>query len=199
MKQTLLNKVNFTLFFLSKYYFGGLRSLINKIHINDSRKTLKYIIDNKVSVSRFGDGELGVVTGHDSDFQKCSDEIISKLKEVLNSNMSNHIVCLPYPWKILSKLKYRAFEYWGAYLISNLNSEISRVTNLNKTYYDSNFTRFYIDYRNDKIAKTVVPLLKQIWQDRNICIVEGEFSRLGVGNDLFNNSKSNIDTPQLFN
>ena len=31
--------------------------------------------------------------------------------------------------------------------------------------------------------------MKQIWKDRDIIIVEGELSRLGVGNDLFDNAK----------
>jgi glycosyltransferase family protein len=32
--------------------------------------------------------------------------------------------------------------------------------------------------------------LKQIWEQKDLLIIEGEKSRLGVGNDLFNNSKS---------
>ena len=35
-----------------------------------------------------------------------------------------------------------------------------------------------------------VPHMKQIWQDKDIVIVEGKLSRLGVGNDLFDNVKS---------
>lgn len=32
--------------------------------------------------------------------------------------------------------------------------------------------------------------LKQIWELKELLIIEGEKTRLGVGNDLFNNSKS---------
>lgn len=33
-------------------------------------------------------------------------------------------------------------------------------------------------------------MLKKIKDDRDIVFIEGEFSRLGVGNDLFDNAKS---------
>ena len=35
-----------------------------------------------------------------------------------------------------------------------------------------------------------VKKLKRIWEHKDIVIVEGDKSRIGVGNDLFNNSKS---------
>ena len=36
----------------------------------------------------------------------------------------------------------------------------------------------------------MVPLMKRIWDNENVVFVEGVYSRLGVGNDLFNNAKS---------
>ena len=33
-------------------------------------------------------------------------------------------------------------------------------------------------------------MLKRIWDNENLLIVEGKYSRLGVGNDLFDNAKS---------
>ena len=33
-------------------------------------------------------------------------------------------------------------------------------------------------------------MLKKIWNSKNILIIEGEKSRLGMGNDLFDNAKS---------
>jgi glycosyltransferase family protein len=36
----------------------------------------------------------------------------------------------------------------------------------------------------------MVPLIKQIWENRGVCIIEGEFTRLGIGNDLLANAKS---------
>ena len=32
--------------------------------------------------------------------------------------------------------------------------------------------------------------MKKIWDERDVLIIEGYFTRCGIGNDLFNNSKS---------
>ena len=34
------------------------------------------------------------------------------------------------------------------------------------------------------------PLMKQIWDGQDVLLVEGEKSRLGIGNDLFDNARS---------
>ena len=57
-------------------------------------------------------------------------------------------------------------------------------------YGDTQITRPYIAYKNSKNAKKIFPKLKELWADKNIIIVEGEKTRLGVGNDLFSNVKS---------
>lgn len=62
--------------------------------------------------------------------------------------------------------------------------------NKNKQYYSSDITRFYIDFRDKKGVPNYIKKLKRIWDKRDIIIIEGEKSRLGIGNDLFNNCKS---------
>ena len=183
MKQSRINKCNYTILFAFRYIFSRRFRMLRKIKIKDSLHTIRHIIDNKASVSRFGDGELKLISGKDTDFQKADSLIVDKLRTIVSSNLKGHIVCLPYPWKNLRKLKYSAFEYWGEYLNRSLDSILS-VININNQYYDASFTRFYIDYKKDKLARRVVPMLKKIWNEKYICIIEGEYSRLGVGNDL---------------
>lgn len=183
-------RLNYILYFFFHYVTDKKYRNLRKVQILSPEETVKYIVGHRPSVSRFGDGEFGLIAGKDTDFQDYNVEISTKLKEVLNSNMDNHIVCLPFPWKTFWKLKYQAFEYWSSYLNKQLEQRILPNINFNKIYYDASFTRFYIDYKNDKNAKRMVPLIKQIWENRDICIIEGEFTRLGVGNDLLVNAKS---------
>ena len=44
--------------------------------------------------------------------------------------------------------------------------------------------------RDIKNYPLYIRALKTIWENRDVLFIEGEQSRLGVGNDLFNNSKS---------
>ena len=45
-------------------------------------------------------------------------------------------------------------------------------------------------YRDKSIAKLCFNLWKDIWKERDMLIVEGAKTRLGVGNDLFSNVRS---------
>ena len=58
---------------------------------------------------------------------------------------------------------------------------------MKKEYYDTLVTRLYIDHKDKSKAEERFDKLKRLWENRDILIVEGEQSRLGVGNDLFNN------------
>ena len=65
------------------------------IQVRDTNETIRYILANQVSVSRFGDGEYMVMNQSGNGFQCPDKKLGERLKEVLNSNLSNHIVCLP--------------------------------------------------------------------------------------------------------
>ena len=51
-------------------------------------------------------------------------------------------------------------------------------------------TRFYTAYKDKSKVPNYITKLKSLWQGRNVTIVEGDKSRIGIGNDLLNNSKS---------
>lgn len=187
MKQNIVNKVNFLVYFAWKYNISPQFRLLKKLKIANSRETIQTIIDNRMSIARFGDGELSLMSGEDTGFQRSNCEIIEKLHKIIKNETEGLLVGLPHVWKHLWLLKYRAVEFWGAYLAKNLSAKIIPIVNFETRYYDASFTRFYIDYRSDRNANIIVPLIKKIWNERNVCIVEGVYSRLGVGNDLFDN------------
>ena len=51
-------------------------------------------------------------------------------------------------------------------------------------------SRFYMDYKDKSNSEVVINKLKKIWENRDITIIEGYLSRLGVGNDLFDKANS---------
>ena len=57
---------------------------------------------------------------------------------------------------------------------------------------DAFISRFYMRYNDKSKEKNAkyVSLLKKLWDNRKIVFIEGENSRLGYGNDLFDNAKS---------
>ena len=59
-----------------------------------------------------------------------------------------------------------------------------------KEYFSTTISRFYIDLKSKKGVPKYIKKLKRIWDKKDVVIVEGEKSRLGIGNDLFDNMKS---------
>ena len=162
----------------------------------NSEYTILYILKNKCSVSRFGDGELQMITHfkahgtvanfHMDSFQCYDVRLASRLLEVYESNVGNHIVCLPYALKDSSVFKGSERFFWereSLWRRSILKGNIET-----KLIGDTNFTRFYMGRCDIKNYAKYIGLLKKIWDGRKILIAEGEQSRLGGGNDLFDNA-----------
>jgi glycosyltransferase family protein len=179
------------------YSYWQTRKIRRKLNILNSEETIKIIISSHCSVSRYGDGELqminhylvnGNATNFNVDtFQQYNVKLAERLIEVYKSSNDNCLISLPYDFKDASgnKLYTRLFwerEWLGRYkMLDSLSLE--------KLFGDTNFTRFYMNRKDIKDYVYYISLLKKIWEKREIIIVEGELSRLGVGDDLFDNAK----------
>lgn len=167
-----------------------------RLRIMNSNKTLNYIKKNKCSIARFGDGEFdNILNVRDPGFQKCSEMLSSKLEEVLENKNSNLLICIPRCLNTISKCNDHSANFWIEW--GKKNNHQQEVINLIRSHTgvfyrfgDSQVTRPYIDWKTDKRAKKVFLKLKELWKERDIIIVEGEQTRLGVGNDLFLGARS---------
>ena len=62
--------------------------------IKSIEETINYIIENRASVSRYGDGEFKLAYGKSISFQKSNKELQRRLKEVLLVEEKNFTVCI---------------------------------------------------------------------------------------------------------
>lgn len=158
-------------------------------NVSDTDETLEKIVESGCSVSRYGDGEFALIQGENLKFQIYDDNLSKKLKEILKSNDENHIVCIPCIFNDRLHITEKARLYWEKYLNLNIN-KIYKSLDFNKNYYDTQVTRLYIDTEDkSKVSERFIKI-KKLWQNRQIVIVEGNKSKLGVGNDLFENTSS---------
>ncbi len=156
-----------------------------KLNIYNVDSTVEYIINNKCSVSRFGDGELHIATeGCGIGFQKADKELQKRLRDVIKTKSDKLLLCLPSPINDFSYMTPTAQEVWKKDLKYN-RYYWYRIIDKSMVYGDTQFTRPYIDYQNRENSKQRFENIKKIWKDRRILIVEGEKSRLGINNDLF--------------
>lgn len=165
-----------------------------KLRIMDSDKTIAYIIKHRLSVTRFGDGEFNIIfNGEGVNFQSGSMQLSHRLKEVLLSNRSDLLVCLPFPINTVRGLNEHAQQFYQSWSLDNYDRLASLLIERNgerRQYGDTNTTRPYKDWDDPIRAKRIFAAMKQLWQDQDILFVEGEQTRLGIGNDLFAGARS---------
>lgn len=156
-------------------------------------ETIQYILDNKCSVSRFGDGELWVALGGAIIYQKKDEKLMQRLQEILSSDESinNHIVAVPDIFEE-KKMQLRTAinqKFWRSHLNLHRKDWYSFLKK-DKQYFNTAISRFYMPIQNKERSKLYISLLKRVWENLDVLIVEGKQSRLGVGNDLFLNCSS---------
>ncbi len=157
--------------------------------IKSIEETIEKVIETNASIARYGDGELDIMVGRDIPFQKYNPELAQKMKDILRSNEENFIVGLPDALIRLSHLNEKSVKYWKRNLRNNLKYWVKLLLG-NKVYYNTSMTRPYMGLKDKSNCYHTFELLKKIWDGREILFIEGEKSRLGVGNDLFDNANS---------
>lgn len=183
---------NFLLDFLRfiKWYFPYKKSIKScRIKVLNFEETVNNILVNRLSVTRFGDGELRFMLSEDTGntFEVNSIRLAKELKNVITLRSNNVMVCLPSVYDNLSGLKFEDKIFWQREVSLHLK-EYYNFINTDVTYGDAFFTRpyegYYIKHEN---AESKFLLLKKIWNKKNVILVEGELTRFGVGNDLLDN------------
>lgn len=165
--------------------------LLYSLPIMNQEKTLDYILKNRCSIARYGDGEFGIMLDNCGiKFQPYSKELSEKLTDVIrcDSLRRDLLICIPETMNDTSKNTEASREFWINWEKKNQKKIVKYIRkNLPKRYRfgDTQITRPYMGCADLGRTKRVFGKLKKIWYKRNILIVEGEKSRLGVGNDLF--------------
>ena len=151
--------------------------------------TLNYIMAHNSSVARFGDGEMDIITGHSIPYQDYDENLANELKNIisLDSNESL-VVCLSDVFEGLDRYNQSAVDFWK----QHLNNNYVHYKSLCKApWYGSTFiSRPYMDLVDKSLSNMYFKNIKNLWDKRDILIVEGVNSRSGVGNDLFDNANS---------
>lgn len=153
--------------------------------------SIQYIIDNRCSLSRYGDGELCMMdTCKSIGFQKSDEKLRERLIEVVYAtDAPNHKIGFPYTFIDISGTFIYASDFWGD-IVAKHADEWVKYFRKDVLYLDSLVSRFFKDYIDYDRSTKQLNMLKQIWNDRDIVIVEGSQSRTGIGNDLYDNAKT---------
>ncbi len=167
------------------------RKFIDNLKVMSITQTIDVIVKEGKSISRFGDGELLLMmNARDIYFQKSSKALAEKLTTVINSNLPNHLVCINAALVSQKGLKQQSKAHWIDFANKYSQTLQKLIQGRNYVFGNALISRFYLHKTDKTDVPYIVGQLKKIWHEKDILIVEGAYSRLGIGNDLFSNSKS---------
>ena len=147
-------------------------------------ETRQEIIMNGRSLARFGDGEFSIIGGVTRwNFQKSDPVLARRLEEVLSSKDEKLLIGInPFFYGYLGNLEEDHADGIRAYMQPEIRKQHERLLDKDRLYGDACFHTI----KDEKDVEE----LKQIWDKRDCILVEGRYSRCGVGNDLLDNCNS---------
>ena len=152
--------------------------------IMSKHETRRAIIDKKMSISRFGDGEFAIIAGIGRwNFQAASDKLAEKLIKVIKSNEDDLLLGLP-------KRFYGNLEAYSEadadavrhYMRPEVRKQHAQIIDAEKIYGNALMHEIFTEQDKNE--------LKEIWDKRECVFIEGRHTGMGVGNDLFDNAAS---------
>ncbi|GAB1448421.1 SP_1767 family glycosyltransferase [Bacteroidota bacterium] len=179
---------------LFKYLLSSLYPLVIRRYplpkVLSIRETLHYLLNHKASICRFGDSEfLYLIEGRNLPYQEQDERLREYMAEILGSEIEGICVGLPIGYYSLDNLKPETKITWRSQ-ISWVYPGLRKFLKPGKTYFNASMTRLYMDYEDTSESGALFKLVMQLWEGRDVLLIEGEKSRLGVGNDLFLKARS---------
>ena len=150
---------------------------------------IDYINKNRASLSRMGDGELVCMFGKDLKFQESTADLRMALNRVCHSKKCNWLLGIPDVFDDIERYDLVEQRFWQSHLYFNRKKWYTFVRK-DGEYANAFLSRFYSMEYDRKLSEWRLRLLKTLWQNRNLITIEGENSKIGVGNDLFDNALS---------
>lgn len=150
-------------------------------------ETAEIIKSKNSSLVRFGDGEIDIINGKSIPYQKYTPELAQQLKTILETPSNEKcLIALPDVFEHRERYNTSAQNFW----MSHFQNYKDFYQNLvpSEWYATTFLSRPYIDLEDKAPASKYFEAVRQLWDKKEVLIVEGASSRSGVGNDLFENA-----------
>ena len=152
--------------------------------ILDEFETIKYLLKHNVNVARYGDGEIKLCLGRSAKSQVSDPVIQKRLQRILKSDWPGCLVCIP---RITERKSWATPEkelFWIKYT----TPVITEMYDSGKLYGSAFITR--PDSAPEINNKKYFDLVKSLWKDKNVLLVQGEESNFDKTQTIFNTARS---------
>lgn len=153
------------------------------------KETLEYIHKNSCSIGRYGDGEIGLMGMMSISFQKASFKLCKELIQVSRVDDPGFLVCIPRLILRLDDITDDAANWWRGYFKRWLWLwKIFFSTGI--VFGDTQITRPWMETQDSACFEMCFSMFSEEWKNKDVVMIEGHKSRVGVGNDFFAKAKS---------
>ena len=160
------------------------------VSIISREDSLALIIKSNKSVVRFGDGEFTLIRGKNIRFQSPDEKLSARLKEVLSDRTEVCLIGIPDMINMcFEDVPKEHYKYWIFHMNFNINKWFTYLSP-DIDYINSLVTRPYDAYAKKDESERFFMLWKEVWRNRHVVLVEGEYTRFGINNDLLNEASS---------
>lgn len=148
----------------------------------NAHDALYKLTSSEKSMARCGDGEFKLIMGENISFQKYDSVLAERLKNILCNKNDNILVGIP------DCFGFCDHEYMRKVMVA-CRKTLYNYLDFSKTYIDTNVTRQMI-FVSEEQGQDYYSKMKSLWAGKSVIIVEGEGTRLGIGNDLLEGAAS---------
>lgn len=160
-------------------------------NIKTINETIDFMNKEGHSIVRFGDGEFSIMCGkgiykYQEYDEKLRDSLISAIQSVGDDKL---LICIPDTITNLKHYRNETKKIWRKDFFVNRKAYNKFISN--KYIYGNAFvSRPYMVFDDKSVSGKYFKRILQIFDNRDIVLVEGIYSRSGVGNDMFSNVKT---------
>ena len=162
-----------------------------KVDILDYKTAIDYIINNEVSISRYGDGEFFLIMDRDIPFQTASPKLKERLIEILTSENPNLLVGVS---KVMFHDDENAVPFVRDFHKNFRRKKLKKIMpyiSESKTYIPTEISSLYQTLYNEKFNfEEYFDNIKNIWKNKDITIICGENTFKNITNNIFDCAKS---------
>lgn len=179
-----------------KYELNDPKVKMEKLYYPDfysMDETLELLVNEKKSMARFGDAEFSIMSNiNRHKYQRLDSGLAERLKEVIGASEEQLLIGIADNYGALDMYNEAGKQGIRTYMTDEVRGQHMEYLVPGRKYHNAYISRPYALFADNKTdaPQKRFQKLKKIWEQRNIIIVEGALSRLGVGNDLFDNALS---------
>lgn len=141
------------------------------MRILSEHDTIRYLLEKKCSIARYGDGELKLCFGKSAISQKATRGIKNDLRKILKSKNPNCLIGIPRIKERTTWVSERKRIFWNKYK----QDQFYRLYDSKKQYGSAFVTRG--DAAPEIDNWDYYELVKQLWLNKPTILIQGEFQR----------------------